>query len=76
MFPPRKLPSSRGSCNRVRNSSKALEAARKKGFDQASLVPEDPIVVEWDAEAKPLSELGPEAPSMKAVQEIVGNLFF
>jgi len=62
--------------NRVRDSSKALEAAGKKGFDRASLVPEDPLVVEWDAEARPLSELGPEAPSMKAIEEIVGNLFF
>lgn len=62
--------------NRVKDDSRALESAGRVGFEPAALVPEDPIVIEWDAQSKPLGEIPSETPSMKAVEKLVTRLFF
>ena len=64
--------------NRVKDDSraKARESSfTRVGFEPAALVPEDPIIIEWDAQSKPLGEMPPEAPSMKAVEELVAKLY-
>jgi len=62
--------------NRADQGSETEKAAVSAGFEAVYVIPQDPLVSEYDAKAKPLAELPPDAPSMKAVSEIARKLFF
>ena len=61
--------------NRVVDNKKVRNIAAENGFEIAALVPEDDLIGKWDASSKPLSELPPNAESMKAISKLVKKLF-
>lgn len=60
--------------NRVADDDLALQAAREKGLEPALLLPEDPLVGQWDARSKSLYDLPRDTPFVTAVENIAAWL--
>lgn len=55
-------------------SSRAQEEIASQGLELAGLIPQDPLVAEYDSEGRPTYTLPPDSPALKGVYTLISRL--